>query len=47
MPCSQAEDLANEIARLWPVEGYGTALDLALVEGFASMGAVRHEWEVP
>jgi hypothetical protein len=35
VPCSQAEDLATEIARLWPVEDNGTALDLAVVEGLA------------
>ena len=28
VPSSQAGDLAAQIARLWPVEGYGTALDL-------------------
>ena len=28
VPSSQAEDLAAQIARQWPVEGYGTALDL-------------------
>ena len=43
VPCA----LAEEIARLWPVEGCGTALDLALVEGFAGMNAERHEWDAP
>jgi hypothetical protein len=47
VPCSQAEDLAAEIARLWPVEGYGTALDLAAVEGLARADAARHEWDAP
>src|SRR5260370_7459178 len=42
--CSQAEDLVGEIARLWPVDGYGTTLDLALMEGFASMDAGRPLW---
>jgi hypothetical protein len=44
VPCAQADDLAGEIARLWPVEGYGTALDLALVEGLASRDAQRPLW---
>lgn len=26
---------------------FGTALDLAIVEGFASMGAERPRWEMP
>lgn len=47
VPCAQAEELAGEIGRLWPVEDGGTALDLALVEGFASMDAERHLWEAP
>jgi hypothetical protein len=47
VPCSQAEDLATEIARLWPVEDYGSALDLALVEGLAHVDAGRHLWEAP
>jgi hypothetical protein len=47
VPCSQAEDLAGEIARLWPVEYCGTALDLAVVEGLASADASRHEWDAP
>jgi|HubBroStandDraft_6_1064221.scaffolds.fasta_scaffold829751_1 hypothetical protein len=49
VPCSQAEDLAAEIARLWPVEDYGTALgtalDLAIVEGLVKVTATRHEWD--
>jgi hypothetical protein len=44
VPCSQAEDLAEQIASQWPVDGYGTALDLAVVEGFASMNAERPVW---
>jgi hypothetical protein len=44
VPCSQAEDLAGEIARLWPIDGYGTSLDLAVMEGFASMDAGRPLW---
>lgn len=47
VPCSQAEDLAGEIARLWPVEGYGTALDLAEVEGLKRSDASRREWHAP
>ena len=47
VPSAQAEDLASEIARLWPVEGYGTALDLADVEGLASTKAGRHLWVAP
>jgi hypothetical protein len=46
VPCSQVEDLAAEIARLWPVEYGGTALDLAIVEGFDSRNAERHLWGV-
>jgi hypothetical protein len=45
VPCEQAEDLAREIAKLWPVEDCGTALDLAVVEGLAVPEAQRHEWE--
>ena len=45
VPCEQAEDLAREIAKLWPVEDYGTALDLAVVEGLAVPEAQRYEWE--
>jgi hypothetical protein len=33
--------------RLWPVEDYGTALDLAIVEGLARVDATRHEWDAP
>jgi hypothetical protein len=33
VPCPQAEDLADQIARVWPVDDGGTALDLAVVEG--------------
>ena len=47
VPSSQAEELATEIARLWPVEGYGNALDLAVVEGLARMDADRHVWASP
>jgi hypothetical protein len=43
--CSQAEDLASEIARLWRLDGGGTALGLAVVEGFASMDAKRPCWD--
>jgi hypothetical protein len=45
VPSSHVEDLASEIARLWPVEEGGTALDLALVEGLASADATRHLWQ--
>jgi hypothetical protein len=45
VPSSQAEDLAAQIARQWPVEGYGTALDLAVVEGLASRDADHWQWE--
>ena len=44
VPCSQADDLANQIASQWPVDGYGTALDLAVVEGFATANADRPVW---
>lgn len=47
VPSSQAEDLASRIARLWPVEGYRTALDLAAVEGLASRDADHRQWEEP
>jgi hypothetical protein len=47
VPCSQAEDLARDIARLWPVEDGGTALDLAVVEGLSSVTATRHDWDAP
>ena len=29
------------------IEGCGSALDLALVEGFAGVEAERHEWDAP
>ncbi len=45
VPCAQAEDLAGEIARLWPVAEGGTALDLALVEGLATVDATRRLWQ--
>jgi len=44
VPCSQAEDLASQIAGQWKVDGYGTALDVAVVEGFASAKAERPLW---
>jgi len=44
VPCAQAGDLAGQIARLWPLDDGGTALDLAVVEGFASMDADRRLW---
>jgi hypothetical protein len=48
VPVSQADDLADEIARLWPVDhGACTALDLAIVEGLATAGATRHLWDAP
>jgi len=47
VPCSQAEELAGEIAGRWPVEGYGTALDLAEVEGLTRSNASRREWHAP
>jgi hypothetical protein len=47
VPCSHAEDLAREIARQWPVEGYGTALDLAIVEGLVSPEDSKHQWDAP
>ncbi len=31
VPSSQAEDLADQIARLWPVDGYGTRLHRPLI----------------
>jgi hypothetical protein len=48
VPVAQADDLANEIARLWPVDrGACNALDLAIVEGLAATDATRHLWEAP
>jgi hypothetical protein len=47
VPCSQAEDLAEEISRLWPVEDYGTALDLAEVTGLTRSNASCCEWNAP
>lgn len=47
VPCSQAAELASEIARLWPLEDGGTALDLVVVEGFSSMDAERPCWQMP
>jgi hypothetical protein len=44
VPCSQADDLADQIASQWPVDGYGTALDLAVVEGLATVNADRPVW---
>jgi hypothetical protein len=42
VPASQADDLANQIARLWPVDhGACTALDLAIVEGLAAADSTR------
>jgi hypothetical protein len=48
VPVAQADDLAKEIARLWPVDhGACTALDLAIVEGLATSDATRHLWDAP
>jgi hypothetical protein len=47
VPRTQAGDLASEIARLWPLEDGGSALDLAIVGGFASMDAERPCWRCP
>ena len=47
VPCSQAPGLAGEIAALWPLDDGGTALDLAVVEGFASINASRRVWGMP
>ncbi len=47
VPCSQAEDLASEIARLWRLDDGGTALDFAIVEGLACMDADRRVWGMP
>jgi hypothetical protein len=47
VPSPQAEDLADQIARLWPVDGGGTALDLAVVEGLVGMKAQRPLWAAP
>ena len=48
VPVAQADGLADEIARLWPVEhGACTALDLAIVEGLATIDATRHLWDAP
>jgi hypothetical protein len=48
VPVSQADDLADEIAKLWPVDQDAcTALDLAIVEGLAATGATRHLWDAP
>lgn len=44
VPCSQAENFASEIARLWPLNDGGTALDLAAIEGFGSVDAERPCW---
>jgi hypothetical protein len=38
-------NLASEIARLWRIDGGGTAPDLAVMEGFASMDGKRPCWE--
>jgi hypothetical protein len=45
--CAQATSLATEIAKLWPVDYGGTALDLAVVEGCASADTDRYEWGCP
>lgn len=47
VPRSQADSLADEIARLWPVDDGHTALDIALVEAFAGMDAERPLWAAP
>jgi hypothetical protein len=45
VPVAQVRDLAAEIAKLWPVEEGGTALDLAVVEGLESAGAELRLWQ--
>jgi hypothetical protein len=48
VPVVQADSLASEIARLWPVDhGAYTALDLAIVEGLPAADATRHLWDAP
>jgi hypothetical protein len=48
VPVLQADSLAGEIARLWPVDhGAYTALDLAIVEGLPAADATRHLWDAP
>ena len=47
VPASQAQGLADEIASLWPIDWGGTALDLAVVEGLATMAADRVLWAAP
>lgn len=44
LPCRQAEDLAHEIAGLWPLDFGGTALGIALVGGFAGANAAKPCW---
>ena len=48
VPVAQADSLADQIARLWPVDhGACTALGLAIVEGLATADATRHLWDAP
>jgi hypothetical protein len=47
VPWSQADGLADDIARLWPVKDRWTALDLAIVAALAGPDADRHLWDAP
>jgi hypothetical protein len=44
VPSSGAWGLASEIARLWPLQGHGSALDIAVVEGVSSVGSATRLW---
>jgi len=45
VPVPHVHDLAAEIAKLWPADYVGTALDLAVVEGLEAADATRRLWQ--
>lgn len=47
VPSEQAVGLAEDVAKLWPLDDRGTALDLAIVEGLAQAGATQRMWGCP
>jgi hypothetical protein len=44
VPCSEALGLAREIAKLWPIDGGRSALDVAVVQGFPRLDASDYSW---
>jgi hypothetical protein len=47
VPTPMAGGLADEIESQWPIEGGGTALDLAVVEGLDRQNTTRMQWAMP